>query len=179
MVIGFALMAGAGVALFASTSSAAIVAYESAPTCAGIAEAQAGKACRYTATATVTAISGTPDVTYVSFELPAYGPFLMAEMPPNTGTDSGWSLVVGGPAQVELRGARVTRVDGAPTSDNPERDPRPGTMRSIAFLLAALGLGFIAWALLRARARRNGRDGGTGIQMGLGPVAVGDGLWGR
>ena len=166
-------------AWLASTPSADAKAYESAPTCAGIVEAQAGKACRYTATATVTAISGSPDLTYVSFELPAYGPFLTAAMPPNAGTDSGWSLVVGGPAQVELWRARVTRVDGAPTNDNPESDPRPGTMRSIAFLLAALGLGFIAWALLRARARRNGREGGIGVQVGLGPIAVGDGLWGR
>lgn len=179
MVIGLFLMAGAGAALLASTPSGAAREYETAPACAGLAAAQAGKSCRYTTTATVTGIIGTPDVTYVSFELPAYGPFLTAEMQSEADTGTSWDLVVGGQAQVELWISHVTRVDGMPTVDNPELDSRAGTMRSIAFLLAGLGLGFIAWASLRARARRNGREDGTGITVGLGPIAVGDGLWGR
>ena len=168
-------------AWLAATPSAAAKAYESAPACATIADAQAGKACRYTTAATVTAINRSTNATYVNLELPAYGPFLSAEMPPNPadGSRTNWDVVVGGPAQVELWKNQVTRLDGAPTVANPENDSFQGTMRSLAFLLAALGLGFIAWALLRARARRRDNQGGTGTRAGLGPIAVADGLWGR
>jgi hypothetical protein len=172
LAIGLALL-GAGVAaIYFSTRNDLLTSYRDAPACTALDDALAGKDCRYTATATVTEISGDPGGSAVFFDLPgSYSPFYWAVLPRGTRTDS--SLSVGSQVQVELWRYRVTRLAGEATAANPENDPRPGNLLAIGGLLSLLGL---AAGIAAGRAWRV--DHSQPARVGeMNPVATSDALW--
>ena len=167
---------GSASALYLSTRNDALTAYNSTPACVSVEDAVAGKDCRYTGTATVSAI--TPDVdgtnAYVDVS-GVYIPSLRARV--GSGFTQVPSLSVGDQVTVEVWRSRVTRLAGAATLDNPVNDPTPDTSRVIGFLLAPLGLGAIVGAVVTGRkSSRSNRDG-AGPQPSLAPVGVSDALW--
>src|SRR5689334_13750274 len=85
LIIALALLAGAGVATYSSRDDARLRSYASAPPCASLDDALAGKFCRYTTTATVTDIVGDTSGTDVYFEVPgASVPSYDARVPGDT-----------------------------------------------------------------------------------------------
>jgi hypothetical protein len=79
--------------------------------------------------------------------------------------------------KVELWARRVTRVDDAITTDNPESLP-PGILAGMSAMLVGLGLGVILWFLLVARRRGFRREDEPSSPVGvMGPVAASDVLW--
>lgn len=170
LAIGLALLAGSAVALYFSTRNDALAAYSSAPACATLADAVAGNDCRYTLTAQITQLGGYGDTTDVYFDVPGqYVPFWMGTVP-GTGT----SLIAGAQIQVEVWRLKVTRIEGAPTTDNPALDTRPRTLQVIGGLLLILGLGATAGAIFVARRRARVAPGG---EPSMNPVAMSDVLW--
>ena len=166
--IGFALLAGSVVALYSSTKNDALGAYNSAPACATLDDAVAGKSCRYTFTAQVTDLGGDGQSTDVFFDIPGqYTPFWKGTLP-----DANPSVVVGSEVQVEVWQLKVTRIEGAATTDNPASDTRPRTLQVIGALLLVLGVGATAPAIVGARRRQ-----GYAASPTMSPVAMSDVLW--
>jgi hypothetical protein len=170
LAIGLGLLIGAIAALYFSTQNDLLTSYKAAPECPALADAAAGKDCRYTAAATVTQLDGVEGGTLVYFSVKgAYTPFFGARLPREAQTDA---LVPGSQVQVELWRLRVTKFDGANTADNPANDPRPGTLLVIGLLVLPLGLGVTGWAIVSARHH----DRATAMPT-MSPVAMSDVLW--
>lgn len=165
------LVAGAGCgAIVFSTRNDALAAYRAAPACASLDQAEAGKACRITETATITlvAFDGVTSETDVYFAFPGpYIPPSPARLP--TGTIVTWTVAVGEQVPVEVWGYRVTKIAGVPTVDNPANDPGPTNLRITGVLLVVLG-GAAALALIFLRRLSTSSSN-------LAPVAISDVLW--
>lgn len=175
LAIGLGLLAGAGAALYFSTQNDLLKSYNAAPGCASLADAAAGKDCRYTATATVTQLGGDDHGTSVYLDVQGpYSPFFVARLTREVQVDT---LVPGSQAQVELWRFRVTKFDGAITSDNPASDPRPGTLLVIGLLLLPLGLGATGWGLVAAVRQLRAAPGEGTATPTMSPVAMSDVLW--
>jgi hypothetical protein len=176
LVIGVGLFIGSTASLYLSTRNDALVVYNAAPRCAALKDVVAGKDCRYTATATVSAITLDPDGTSVYFDVSGgYIPYFRARF--ENGTTQSPTLSVGDQVTVEFWRSRVTQIAGAATLDNPANDQTPGTFMAIGFLLMPLSLGAIAGAVATARKPSRSNQGDDGPQPSLAPVGVSDALW--
>ena len=166
--IALALLAGAVVALYPSIKNDGLVAYNSAPACTTLDDAVAGKSCRYTFTAQVTDLGGDGRSTDVFFDVPGQDiPFWKATLP-----DTNPAVVVGSQVQVEVWQLKVTRIEGAPTTDNPATDSRLATLQVIGAILLVLGVGATAAGIVAARRRH-----GNAASPTMSPVAMSDVLW--
>jgi hypothetical protein len=175
LAAGLGLLTGAIVALYFSTQNALLTSYNAAPTCPALADAAAGRDCRYTTTATVTEVFGDDHGTSVDFDLQgSYSPFPAARLPRDVQTDT---LVPGSQVQVELWRHRVTKFDGARTADNPALDPRPGNLLVIGLLLLPLGVGATVWGIVHALHQVRGGQGQATASPTMSPVAFSDVLW--
>lgn len=165
------LVAGAGcVAIFFSTRNDALAAYNAAPACASLGEAEAGKGCRITETATITLVAwdGVMSETDIYFAFPGpYIPPSPARLP--AGILVTRTVAVGAQVPVEVWGYRVTKIAGVTTEDNPANDPRPGNLRITGVLLAVLGC---AAALALMLLRRLSTSSSS-----MAPIAMSDVLW--
>jgi hypothetical protein len=166
--IGIALLAGSALAFYSSTKNDAVVAYNSAPACATFDDAVAGKSCIYTITAQVTQVGGDTSTTEIDFQIPGQSiPYYQAKLP---GTAT--SLRPGDQVQVEFWGLKVTRLDGAPTTNNPASDTPPRTLQVIGALLLLLAVGATGAGIVAARRRQ-----GHAASPTMSPVAMSDVLW--
>jgi hypothetical protein len=168
LVIGIVLLIGAAAALYFSRDDSQLRAYSSAPACASVDEAIAGKDCRYTAMATVTGINGDGSSTYVSFDLvgESYTPFGDAAVPRSVQPDV--EIPIGSQVQVVIWRQQVTRIANLTTAANPVNDPRQGNLGAIGLLLLLLGAG----ALLMARRMWRDDSGQLSTAAALKPVAA-------
>lgn len=171
LAITLILLAGAVASFYFSLQNYALSAYESAPSCASLGEAEAGKNCRFSTVAIVTQVTGATNQMEVYFDIPApYSPYYRATL--SSDAVLGSSIGAGSQVQVEVWGYRVTRVAGLATTDNPQNDPRPGTFLVIGVLLIPLGL------IAAVAALRTWRDGQSRPPSGtMNPVATSDLLW--
>ena len=133
--------------------------YHSAPVCASEADALAGEACRYTATATIGggsssvdfSVDGAPGRTFIArFDNP------------------GWSWSFEQQVQAELWAGRVTLLDGQKTDDNPDSNPPGETLIVVSILIAVMGAA-IAW--VGYSGRRGVEDGSAGLG-GMNPIGT-------
>lgn len=176
LAIGLALLAAGVAALYLSTRNDLLNSYNSAPTCVAFADAVAGQNCRYTGTATVTAIEPDGGGVSVYFDVPGpHSGFFWARLPLDAQTAS--SISVGSPVSVEFWRFHVTRLGGAATADNPVNDPRPGDFLAIGLLITALGLGASIWAIVIARDADRGARSRLTIAATMSPIATSDALW--
>lgn len=171
LAIAFALLTGALASFYFSTRNDSLSAYQSAPTCASLDDAAAGKNCRFSTAAIVTQVTGDANQMEVYFNIPGpYGPYYRATLPGAAVPNS--SISAGSQVQVEVWGYRVTKLGGVATADNPQNDPRPGTFFLIGLLLGPLGL------IAVVAARRTWRDDQSRPSAGtMNPVATSDLLW--
>lgn len=167
LFLGLGLLAGSAAALYFSGGNDLQAAYDSAPTCATFADAEAGKNCRYTATATVTNVVMGSGGVEVYFQVPG------SYFPRFSATLRDTSLRDGDQVQVEFWQLKVTRMAGAITVDNPANYTLPGVLRAIGLLLLPLGVCAAAWGVVKMR-KIGGRGGPA---PGMGPVAMSDVLW--
>jgi hypothetical protein len=175
LAIGLGLLMGAIAALYFSTQNDLLTSYKAAPYCPALADAAAGKDCRYSAAATVTQLAGDGGGTSVYFSvLGPYTPLFEARLPPDIQTDA---LVPGSQVQVELWRLRVTKFNGANTADNPANDPRPGTLLVIGLLVLPLGLGATGWGIVAAGRRARAAHGQETATPSMSPVAFSDVFW--
>ena len=166
--IALALLAGSAAALYSSTKNDALVAYNSAPACATLDDAMAGKSCRYTFTAQVTDLGGRGQTTDVFFDTPGqYTSFWMGTLP-----NANPPVVVGSQVQVEVWQFKDTRIEGAATTDNPVNDSRPRALQVIGAILLLFGVGATAAGIAGARRRP-----GHAASPTMSPVAMSDVLW--
>jgi hypothetical protein len=164
LAFGVALLAGAAAATYVSRDDSQLRAYNSAPSCASLDDAIAGKACRYTTTAFVTGSGGGNNANAdVYFRLS--GTYFDATVP-----NADVSIAVGSQVPVEIWAGRVTKIAKLTTTANPVNDPRPGTLREIAALLAMLGMG----SLLMARRLWRDDRGWPSMAAAMTPVAASD-----
>jgi hypothetical protein len=164
LAVGVALLTGAGAAIYSSRDDSRLRAYTAASPCASLDDALAGKDCRYTTTARVTASVREWGGTRLYLEdLGTFSPY-DALVPGDT------SIAVGGQLQVEFWMVRVTKVGNTTTADNPANDPRPVYLLEIGLLLTLLGIG----ALFMARRMWRDDDGQPSMSATLTPVAASD-----
>jgi hypothetical protein len=163
LVVGVLLLAAGAAAIYYSTRNYALDAYNSAPNCASLDDAAAGKDCRFMETATITSGTGTSDI-YFAFPGP-YVPYGHARLPDGVIVKH----IEGDRVAVEVWGYRVTKIAGVATADNPANDSRLADLRATGVVLAVIGFGAIVLALLPWR-----RDTPS---AGISPIAVSDALW--
>lgn len=165
------LVAGAGgVAIFLSTRNDALAAYNAAPACASLDEAETGKDCRITETATVRLVAwdNVASETDIYFAFPGpYIPPSPARLP--SGAVVTRTLAIDDQVPVEVWGYRVTKIADMTTADNPANDPRPANLRITGVLMVVLGC---AAALALMLLRRLSTSSSS-----LAPIAMGDVLW--
>ena len=165
LAISALLIGAGGAAIYLSTRNPALDAYNSAPTCASLQDAAAGKDCRFTESATITDGTGT-SLSYINFAFPgAYVPYGYARLPDGLFL----SQVAGDRVAVEVWGYRVTKIAGHATADNPANDPTQSDLRTTGVVLAVIGFGATLITLLSWR-------GSPPSSPGV-PIAVSDALW--
>jgi hypothetical protein len=175
LILGVALLFGAITALYFSTQNELLSSYRAALVCASREDADAGRDCRYTAPATVTAILGSPGGDSVDLALPElYGPSFTARLAAGSVADT---LHVGDQVSIELWRYRVTQLAGRSTLDNPVNDPRPRDLLFLGLPLLLLGLGATGWGLISARRARGGEEGDLTSAARMSPIATSDALW--
>jgi hypothetical protein len=169
LAIGLALLGGAAAAIFSSQSDPLINSYNSAPTCASLADAAAGKNCRFTSTATVTQIQGNGETVSVYFSLPGppTGFWVAILVQPDSSISEGSTV----PVEVWGSGMRVTKLGDTNTVDNPTSDPTFGRLLQIGLLLAVFGVIAVVWAVVRTR------NSGEPAAPSLNPIATSDAIF--
>lgn len=170
LAISILAVGGGCAGIYLSTRNDALAAYNAAPACASLGEAETGKNCRITETATITLVTwdGDKSETDVYFAFP--GPYL----PPSparlsAGIGAAPTFATGAQVPVEVWGYRVTRIAGVTTVDNPANDPQLANLRITGVFLAVVGC-IAAIALIFLRRLSTSSSSMT-------PIAVSDAIW--
>jgi hypothetical protein len=168
LVISIPAVSAGCAAIYLSTFNSALNAYNSAPRCASLGEAEAGKDCRISEPATITQVRRDGDTADIYFGLPGpYIPSSPARLP--AGVVVSGTVAVGAEVPIEVWGYRVTKIAGVTTADNPENDPRPVNLRITGALLAVLGCATALALMMWRRFPASSPD--------MSPIAVSDAIW--
>lgn len=143
--IGFALLI-AGVA--GANSAFGVLqlqrAYDSAPRCAALADALAGKPCRYIDTAGI--VGQQSNMKVLLLDAPGWTFTVTFTRTPEAGPPVDQSV------PVELWSGRVTLVDGLKSDANPDVGGPAWEWLALAVLVTAIGAAMLAWSIRRREA---------------------------